>query len=695
MTKAKKGSSKKAARPKLKKREVSTSSFFNKKLHTAIIFLFAFILYGNTLFHDFTLDDSIVITENDFTQAGLSGIPKILSKDTFVGFFGEEKDLVAGGRYRPLSLVTFAMEYQIFGLNPRIGHLGNILLYGLTGFLLYLILMRLFPAKTQTQRVVNMFITLGTTFLFMAHPLHTEVVANIKGRDEIMCLLGSLGGLLLILKSYQEKKPNLAIWAGVVFFLGLMSKENAITFLAVVPLTFYFFTKANTKEILGHTFPFLIATVAFILIRTAVLGLDFGDSPRELMNNPYLKLEGSQYVPFSAAEKLSTVTYSAGRYAQLLVAPVTLTHDYYPKHIDLMPWSDWRVLLSLFFYLGLIAFALIKLKSKHLVAYGIIFFVATFSIVSNVIFPIGTHMSERFMYMPSIGFSLIVVWLLYLLGTKIIGNASIKDIKQLGLPIGILAVVIGLFSFKTVVRNQVWKDNYTLFTTDAHTSTQSAKIQNAAGGEIISKAINDRQNALKKLNGITDPAQLKAQEAPILAQFKNDVSTAVPHLNQAIKIHPGYANAFLLLGNAHNYMQKYDESIQYFQKAKQLKNPYEEADKNIGQTYLDGGKYFGEVKNNFPKAITYLNEAVKYNNVNKNEANRLLGLCYASSGQIDKGIQLLEGVIKNAPKEFIYYDNLAAFYGQRGAQTGNPADQARAAELKQKANQLKNGNQPN
>ncbi|MEL7021688.1 MAG: tetratricopeptide repeat protein, partial [Bacteroidota bacterium] len=115
-----------------------------KRLHLMGIFLLAVLLYANTLTHDYTQDDAIVIYENEFTTQGLAGIPDILKYDTFRGFFKEEgKDqLVAGGRYRPLTLVMFAAEVELFGQSPLVGHLINILLYGLVGVLLYLVLLQ-------------------------------------------------------------------------------------------------------------------------------------------------------------------------------------------------------------------------------------------------------------------------------------------------------------------------------------------------------------------------------------------------------------------------------------------------------------------------------------------------------------------------------------------------------------------------
>ncbi len=112
-----------------------------------LLLIISFILYGNTLQHQYALDDAIVITENDFVKQGVSGIPDILTTDVFTGFFGVKKNLVEGGRYRPLSLVSFAIEYELFGEEPFVSHLINILLYALSGMLLFSLLLMKYLRK--------------------------------------------------------------------------------------------------------------------------------------------------------------------------------------------------------------------------------------------------------------------------------------------------------------------------------------------------------------------------------------------------------------------------------------------------------------------------------------------------------------------------------------------------------------------
>ena len=78
-------------------------------LHLIVIFVISCLLYTNTLPHQYAVDDSIVILRNQYTKKGFAGMKGIWGEDTFTGFFGSKRNLVAGGRYRPFSLATFAI----------------------------------------------------------------------------------------------------------------------------------------------------------------------------------------------------------------------------------------------------------------------------------------------------------------------------------------------------------------------------------------------------------------------------------------------------------------------------------------------------------------------------------------------------------------------------------------------------------
>ena len=171
----------------------------NKPLQIAILLLISFGFYFNTILHDYALDDVIVITKNKFTLLGFSGIVDLLTKDTFDGYT-TVKDLVAGGRYRPLSVVTFALEIGFFGQNhPAISHFVNVLLYCSIVLMLFLFLDKFLFSK-------NSLLSFLSTLIFAVHPIHTEVVANIKSRDELMALLLTLISLYLFFTYLLNRK---------------------------------------------------------------------------------------------------------------------------------------------------------------------------------------------------------------------------------------------------------------------------------------------------------------------------------------------------------------------------------------------------------------------------------------------------------------------------------------------------------
>ncbi|MBL7831776.1 MAG: glycosyltransferase family 39 protein [Saprospiraceae bacterium] len=602
-----------------------------------VLFVFGFILYANTLTHDFTQDDAIVIYDNMYTTQGIKGIPGILEFDTFHGFFKEagKTNLVAGGRYRPFSLVVFALLFEIFGNNPFGFHLFTVLLFSLTCVVLFNILHRLFSKKFTSQ--IGLLIAFLSSMLFAAHPIHTEAVANIKGVDEIFALLGSLLTLGFILKYQENNKILYLLSACFIFFLALLSKENTVTFLGIIPLTIFVFYDKSIGSSVSKILPLLVSTLLFFVLRTKAIGWGFGNAPLELMNNPYLKLSGSQYVPFTIGEKLATIFFTLGYYIKLLVLPHPLTHDYYPRHIEMMNFGDISVLLSVILYLFLLVYSLKTLHTRRLVPFTILFYLMSLSIVSNLFFPIGTNMSERFLFMPSVGFCMLLGYGLYWLGSNYFKNTS-KSINY-KFTLLLTATVCSLYGIKTFTRNAVWKDNYTLFTTDVKTSANSAKLQNSVGGELIAKAgkTEDKNEKTRLLN------------------------EAIEHLNKAISIHPNYHNAFLLLGNANFLLEKYDEAIKQYNHCLEVNPGYKDAIKNLHLAYREAGKYYGEKKGDLKTSLIYLNKAYEMN-PDDYDTNRLLGVANGVGGQTQKALEYFNKAVKINPSEEAFKNLSLAYY---------------------------------
>lgn len=488
----------------------------NKRLPQIIIFVFAFILYANTIGHQYALDDKAMITHNEFTQSGISGIKDILSFDSLAGMFGKESGELEGGRYRPLSIVSFAIEQEFFNGNPHISHFINILLYAISLIILFNVLTKLF--RRYESKFWYLSIPFIATVLFTAHPLHTEIVANIKGRDEILAFLFGIAALNSVINYIDNSKTTELFNAFLFIFLGAMSKEIVITFVAVIPISIYFFRECSIKSFVKTSIPIISGALLYLIIRQIVIG---GQAPAEaglLMNNPFLETNTS--------EKYATIVYTLGKYIKLIFIPHPLTWDYYPYHIPILQWTDWRVILSLIVHIFL-AFVVIKgLKSKSVYSYGILIYASTLSITSNIFFNIGAFMSERFVYVSLLGFCIIVA---YLISEKLPKRVNLlQKYKQVALTI--ILVVLTLYSVKTISRNTVWENSLTLFANDVKISYNSAKGNSSYASELYSLA----EEAGQANDTVTRNKLLRK---------------AIPYFKKAIEIYPTYSESLVRLGN--------------------------------------------------------------------------------------------------------------------------------------------------
>ncbi|HPK09394.1 MAG TPA: tetratricopeptide repeat protein [Saprospiraceae bacterium] len=607
----------------------SLSSYSYSKLYL-ILFAFSFLLYANTLNHEYTQDDAIVITQNEFTNQGISGIPKILGNDTFLGFFkSEEKlNLVSGGRYRPLSLILFSVEVQLFGLNPFYGHLINVILYALLVLMIFKSLNLVLNYAQLYDDATNKSLSFLIALAYSAHPVHTEVVANIKGGDEILAMLFSMISFYYSWKFLISSKTKDVLVALFALFLGLLSKENSISFVFIIPMSMLLFSDFSFKEITRKASLLLIPAVAFVLIRMNIVKSALSEVPNELMNNPFLKIVNGQYIHYNFSEKLASIIYTFGEYLRLLLFPHTLTHDYYPMQVGLKSWGNPEVILTIMVIATLLYLVFSKRKKWPLFTFSILYFAASIFLMSNLMFPVGTNMNERFLFMPSLGFSILTVLGFYKLYTKGNKNATIA----------IFTILIILYSAKTISRNRVWHDDYTLFTTDVEVSTNSAKCQNAAGGAILDKMDKNDQN-------IINSESLRAEG----------------HLKKAVEIHPNYAAAHLLLGNALLYQGKHQEAIIEYETTLQLQPSNRDASSNLALAYRDYGKYLGEKKSDFSGAQNMLLKSYAMN-PDDAETVRLLGVAYGVQNNHNKAVEYFEKLVKMQPNSQGAYKNLRNAY---------------------------------
>ena len=350
----------------------------------AVLFVTAFVLYGNTIRNGYSLDDSYVTQNNPKVLKGIAGIPEILTSR----YVDEEGNSFG---YRPIAVITFAIEHELWGQNPYLGHLVNVLLYAILLVLLFKVLLKIFQNT-------HWFFTLTIVLLFASHPIHTEVVASLKNRETLLSFLFGLMSLLMFLKWYNTRKLWTLLTGIITFVLAFLSKQDAVTFAAVIPLAIYFSSSAPTtifkdfawrKHLLSGANSYLYAAaVSFVFFyfttrgMGALLSTITWFSTLFLLIFYYLKINRGKFI--APGNKLSYLFLASG-ILLFLMALYFLRAGYallsliffagffipLPKKIKIRNTSVPAIWINLFlplFILGIVGFLVYKLPDLYLPA---------------------------------------------------------------------------------------------------------------------------------------------------------------------------------------------------------------------------------------------------------------------------------------------------------------------------------------
>ena len=562
--------SKKKSKPSSPKKTKSISSNYQNNWLVPIgVFIFAFLLYANTINHGFVLDDDLVCNKNGFVQEGIGGIKDIFTHSWYYGFSSSDDRY-----YRPMMLAGFAIEKQFFGNSPSVYHFFNVLEYALGCMFLFFTLRLLFEKKYFLP-------TIAATLFFAAHPLHTEVVANIKSRDEIYAFLGMLGVIYSIVQYNRKEDLKFLFFALASYFFAILSKEAALSILGLVPLVLYFFTKTSSKKIIIQTGSFGIIAAIYFAIRMGIIDPD---------PTPFETIDNSLFAIDSFWAQRVTAIGMLGKYFQLLVFPHPLSFDYSFNTFPELSWTNWKVLGSLAASGGLIYLTIKGLRSKSIYSFAILLFAITFAITSNIFFSIGATFAERFMFIPLLGFCIAVSFLLkeFLLKEK---NQSPTVFY------GIVGVMLLLYSAKTFTRNAAWESDDTLYETGIVTAPNSSRTQSFYGVTQYRKALAEA-NPTKK---------------------KELLNTAVKYLKMSTETYPGFTETYHHLALVYEAQNNTPLAIEAYKTAIETNTEY-----FPGMTNL--GVLFYKLKN-YTQAEKYLKQSLLFapNNV---ITNRSLGMTY-------------------------------------------------------------------
>jgi tetratricopeptide (TPR) repeat protein len=404
----------------------------------------ALLVYVNSLFNGFAYDD-VWIVEGRAVVHGFGQLQQLLTSDYWPARFGS-------GLYRPLTLFSYAVDWSLWGGDPFGFHLTNIVLHASVAALLTLLLLRLFP----------WWAAFAGGAVFAVHSVHTEAVANVVGRGELLAALFVITACLIYVRGTHNGRVTIrtAMAVGFCYVLALLSKEVGAVLPALLLLLDLPRSKARTAwaYYVRSRLP-LIASLAAILVvyfgvRWAVLGA------------PIHVVVDRAFVPDSSfLTRFFTMARVWPRYYELLLFPVELSADYSPAVI--LPASSLTMLgLVGILLMGLTALlATVTFRRMPELTTAVMWAAVTLLPVSNMIVVAEIVLAERTFYLPTVAVSIVVATLL----ARIRAPAR----KWLAVAVGVWIVV---FSVATARRNPVWDSTETVFADLQENHPESSRL---------------------------------------------------------------------------------------------------------------------------------------------------------------------------------------------------------------------------
>lgn len=414
-------------------REVRNSAFGSPLAVAGAAALVAVVVYLNSLSNGFAYDDELVIRGRDLVH-GIGELGRLLVVDYW------PKDFSAG-LYRPLTLLTYAVDWEIWNGEPFGFHLVNVLLHGVVTGLVVFLLLRYFPRWAS----------LMGGLVFAVHSVHTEAVANVVGRAELLTAAFVLSACLIYIRAVRaggiSARSTLAIVG--LYLAASFSKEAGVVLPGLLLVTdlpgLSRLRAAEIKSFIRKRLPLFAALTATLLLVFAVRWLVLG-SP--IQNQP----DRAFAVDDSYATRFFTMTRIWPRYFELLLFPLELSADYSPAVILPVDHPTALGVVGLLLVLTVAGLAIGLYRRVPELAMAVTWATIGLLPVSNLIVMAEILLAERTLYLPSVAVSILVGMVL----------ARVRFPVRRWV-IAAVAAWIVVFSLVTVRRNPVWEDTNTVF----------------------------------------------------------------------------------------------------------------------------------------------------------------------------------------------------------------------------------------
>ncbi len=489
-----------------------------------LLFVLGFLLYGQTLFFDFTyFDDQVLVIENAPILSNVKNIGAVFTNDAF---FSSAKYY-----YRPLLNLSLMLDMQVGGILPFIYHLTNILIHILVAFLIF----RLF-VSLKYQRALAWFLAA----IFMVHPVLTQAVAWIPGRNDSLLALFVLAAFNLFLEFKEKPKPLYYIGYLICFLLALFSKETAalLPVLIIIYFSFVERTKISKTDKWLLVFGSLAAGAIWYLFRLSALEADplsFNIIVNSLVRNlsALLVSLGKVFLPFNLA--VLPILEDAKIIYGLIVLPLFLLAIYFSKNKS---WA--RISFGFAWFILFILPSLVRLN-----------------LVDTPDF------LEHRLYLPVIGLFIII--------------AEIDWIKKLDFKkkiVKLLAVGILIFFFALSWRHiQVFKNRLSFWRSAVETSPHSAMANRNLGAMYyLDNNLAEAEKSYRRALLINDKEAMAHNNLGLIYFDQGNYGLAEREYKKELSLYPRYDKALFNLGNLYYHEQRLTEAQKLWEEALQA-NP--------------------------------------------------------------------------------------------------------------------------
>lgn len=375
-----------------------------------LIVILGFAVYYNSLNGEFLWDDIYLVEKNTYIR-DWAYLPQIFKQDIGAG---AEREWT---HYRPLQTITYMADYSLWELNPKGYHLTNILLHVLVGLSIFWFVNILCG---------NPLTALLTSIFYIIHPIHTGAVAYISGRADPLASIFVILCFIFYIKSLHSKSIFSYMFMLLAFPLALLSRENSV----ILPALLLVYHSAFKKKLDWLAFiPLLIMAFIYLFIRVTIL--------KDLLSTvPYTS---------TALQRLPGFFVAITNYIRLLIFPFNLHIEYGAKLFSL---ANLKAIIGISVAFGAITYAFKRKETNALMSFSILWFFVALLTVTNLV-RLNAYMAEHWLYLPSIGFFVIVSQFL----------ASLCQSKDYRIPSSILVIILfTTYAFLTIKQNTYWNN---------------------------------------------------------------------------------------------------------------------------------------------------------------------------------------------------------------------------------------------